>query len=452
MRLLKSLIATALLLWLAFAFDGRPVQAQSLAEKRFQVSSESEALLDLTAAVPGASWMESGREAATVTIFVDDRYHQDLILFNGAHRFTYQVLLGRLSSGGHAVRVDMNRERSAAGAARVDLLDLRITAIDRTRPEFEALAHAPILYARPNTIDRFSDVPLLMYYEIERKGGRTLLRYSVIFSNEDGGTQTAALMARWGRTTDIEWVIETEFDAEGRAAGSTFQGVNHETKPFRGKREADHPLLITSSDNNNFADDRESGMRFALRPIPFDLAGHSREEVMDRFPWTYRVMAEEMIREGKITTRRSLGREIADLRRYLYLDAASDQRNGVGVSFAVKLKGDSRWFASDLGVSKNKIDRSGHFRTTILLPYPISLHQIERIAARCDLLDPPRSKEELVRAAAANCDLKSVNKAFLLNRQFQPDSPLRISAPPTHLLPGEMLELTLPPPSDRRRK
>ncbi|MDX2033384.1 MAG: hypothetical protein SF339_22100 [Blastocatellia bacterium] len=444
MRRAVLLMNAALALGLLSAIAARPARAQSLGEKRFDVKAESEALLDLTASVPGTSWMEAGREAATVTILVDGRVHQDLILFNGARRFSYRLLLGRVSPGAHTVRVDLNAARSAAGAGRVELHELAVSTVDRAQPEFLALAHAPILHARPNTIGKFSDVPLLMYYEVDRTGDRTRLRYSVIFSNEDGGTQTAALMARWGRTTDIEWVIETELDAEGRAVGSTFQGVNHETKVFRGRREADHPLLITASDNNNFADDRESEMRFAPRPIPFDLRSRSREEVMDQSPWTYRVMAEEMIREGKITTQRSLGREIADLRRYLYIDAASDQQGGVGVSFAVKLKGDSRWFTSDLGINYNKIDRSGYFRTTILLPAPIALQQIERIAVRCDLLNTPRSKEELTRAAAAKCDLKSVNKAFLLDQQFQPESPLRPTLSPTRLPPGEMLELALP--------
>ena len=427
-------------LWLAGL-----AQAQTLGEKKFEARGEAEAALDLTASVPGASWMEAGREAATVKILVDGRYHQDLILFNAARRFTYRVLLGRVAPGAHAVRVELNAARSAAGASRVELHELAVALVEPSQPEYLALAHAPILYARPNTIGKFSDVPLLMYYEIERQGERTRLRYSVIFSNEDGGTQTAALMARWGRTTDIEWVIETEIDAQGRAGNATYQGVNHETKSFRGRREADHPLLITASDNNNFADDRESEMRFALRPVAFDLRRHSREEVMDQSPWTYRVMAEEMIREGKITSQRSFGREIADLRRYLYIDAASEQQGGVGVSFAVKLRGDSRWFTSDRGVNYNKIDRSGYFRTTILLPGPIGLQQIERLAVRCDLLNTPRSKEELARAAAATCDLKAVNKAFLLDQQFQPAAPIHPAVAPTQLPPGEMIEIPLSP-------
>ena len=221
-------------LWLAGL-----AQAQTLGEKKFEARGEAEAALDLTASVPGASWMEAGREAATVKILVDGRHHQDLILFNAARRFTYRVLLGRVAPGAHAVRVELNAARSAAGASRVELHELAVALVEPSQPEYLALAHAPILYARPNTIGKFSDVPLLMYYEIERQGERTRLRYSVIFSNEDGGTQTAALMARWGRTTDIEWVIETEIDAQGRAGNATYQGVNHETKSFRGRREAD---------------------------------------------------------------------------------------------------------------------------------------------------------------------------------------------------------------------
>ena len=50
---------------------------------------------------------------------------------------------------------------------------------------------------------------LLMYYEIlHEANGNLIVRYTAIFTNEDGGTQTAALMARWGRATDIEWVYQ----------------------------------------------------------------------------------------------------------------------------------------------------------------------------------------------------------------------------------------------------
>ena len=63
-----------------------------------------------------------------------------------------------------------------------------------------------MLFARLNTVGRFSDIPLLLYCERLKDEGEDVLQYTVIFSNEDGGTSTRTLMARWGRTTDIEYV------------------------------------------------------------------------------------------------------------------------------------------------------------------------------------------------------------------------------------------------------
>lgn len=438
-----KIIASCLTLLALLAALSPCTTAQTLAEKSFDVTEESEASLDLTASVPGASWREKGREAAAVIIYLDDRYHQDLFLYNGPQRTLYQVSLGRLLPGTHKVRVELNRSQTAAGIQNAVVHLAEIKTIGKSHPEFASLAHAPILYARPDTIGRFSDIPLLMYVETVRGQETTLFRYTVIFSNEDGGTQTAALMARWGRTTDIEWVIETTVDAQGKVQKSVFQGANHVTTPFQGKYEGNHPILLTATVNNNFADKGDAKLRFALRPILVDLSAQSREEVMDRYPWIYRIMADEMIREGKITAERTLGARIADLRQYLYIDAASAQRGGAGLSFAVKLKGNSQWFTSDLGINYHKIDRSGYFRTTVRLPGNISLRSIDRIAVRCDLINSPRNDAENAKAAAAGCDLQSVNKAFLLDTSYQPASPLLFENRPVKLQFGEMLELDL---------
>lgn len=414
--------------------------ARTLLDKKFQANAEAEALLDLTASSPGTSWQTTGSEAATVTILVDGRQHQDAILFAGAQQFTYKLLLGRVAPGEHSLRMEFNPQQSAAKASTVNIADAKITLISRDNPEFQAIAHTPILFARPNTIGKFSDVPLLMYYETIKEAGLTTYRYTVIISNEDGGTQTAALMARWGRTTDIEWVIDVQLDTQGKVVNSTFQGVSHETKVFKGKREADHPLMAIASDNNNFADDQQSPMRFTLRPVSVDLSNHSREWVMDQYPWTYTIMAQEMIREGKITNERTLGVRIADLRSYLYVDAASTQQNGAVLSFAVKLRNDPTWYSSDLGIGYYKIDRSGYFRTTIRLPRGVTLDKIERLAARCDLTGNPRSKEEINKATAAQCELSTINKVFLLNEHFQPGPSLPVHASKNKLPFGEAVD------------
>jgi hypothetical protein len=437
---MKHLGLYAMLLAIGFLLVApSAISAQTLLEKKFSASAKSEALLDLTASAPGTSWRERGAEAAVATIYVDGQYHQDVILFAGAREFTYQLMLGRVGPGEHSLRVDFNRKQSAAKAMSVKIGDAKITTIDRSHPEFQAISRAPILYARPDTIGKFSDIPLLMYYDYERASAHNRLTYTVIFSNEDGGTQTTALMARWGRTTDIEWVFEARIGAEGETS-AIFQGANHKDTRFAGKLEADHPLMFVTTVNNNFSDQGQSEMRFAPRPLPFDSRTASREEMMDRHPWTYRVMADEMIREEKITDERKPGQLINDLRNYVFFDISSNQ-TGAALSVAVKLKGDSVWRASDWGIANYRIDRSGNFRTTAPLPKRARLEEIERIVARCDVKGDPRNKEELSRVPSASCDLRSINKIFVLDDDYQPGAPLKLSFQRVKIGFGDMVEI-----------
>ncbi|MGE0126916.1 MAG: hypothetical protein AB7U82_02335 [Blastocatellales bacterium] len=413
------------------------IYAQTLLEKKFSAPAESEALLDLTASAPGTSWREQGAEAAAATIFVDGKYHQDVILFAGARDFTYQLMLGRVAPGEHNLGIELNRKQSATKVTTIQIRDAKVTMIDRQHPEFQAVARAPFIYARPDTIGKFSDVPLLAYYETARAhDGYT---YTTIFSNEDGGTQTTALMARWGRTTDIEWVCETRIKIGGEA-GTIFQGANHKDTQFAGKLEADHPLMFVTTVNNNFSDQGQSEMRFAPRPLAFDALKASREEMMDRHSWTYQVMADEMIREGKIIGERKPGAQINDLRNYVYFDIASNQAGAV-LSVAVKLKGEPKWRTSDWGIANYRIDRSGIFRTTALLPKRARLEDIERIAVRCDIKDNPKTAQELSQVPHAYCDVRSINKIFVLDEDYQPGASLKLNFQPVKMRFGEMVEI-----------
>ncbi|MBA3255375.1 MAG: hypothetical protein H0T64_01845, partial [Pyrinomonadaceae bacterium] len=211
-----------------------------LAAEAFNLTEDMEVGLEIEARSPGTAWVRKGAEASALLISVDGKYNQDLLLWAGDEFFNYRVMLGRLSRGRHTVSVARNPKRSAAGAPRVEIKSLRplLFAVsrdaDNANEEQLALAHSPFLYARANTIDRFTDIPLLMYYEILREaGGVLIVRYTVIFTNEDGGTETAALMARWGRTTDIEWVYQIRAHG-GKIMEETYQGVEHETKFFTG--------------------------------------------------------------------------------------------------------------------------------------------------------------------------------------------------------------------------
>ena len=102
--------------------------------------------------------------------------------------------------------------KSPSGATGADILALRPSLA----PDSLAQRYAPIVYGRdlpevPGPYENnHTDVPLLTYHEQRADAaGNTVLEYTVIWSNEDGGTNTPALMARWGRTTDIEWVYRS---------------------------------------------------------------------------------------------------------------------------------------------------------------------------------------------------------------------------------------------------
>ena len=89
-----------------------------------------------------------------------------------------------------------------------------------------------MFYARANTIGKFTDIPLVLYCERLSENGDPFLQYTLIFSNEDGGTSTRALMARWGRTTDVEYVYRAFLNADGSLRRATIQVEGHKEKEF----------------------------------------------------------------------------------------------------------------------------------------------------------------------------------------------------------------------------
>src|SRR5262249_16855870 len=152
---------------------------------------------EIEMSAPGADWAVTGREASVAVLTVDGQRRQHVMLYAGAAHHSYPVFLGALPAGGHSLRIERDETFSAKPCG-LEVSGVKFSHVDDTL----VLRHAPILFARANTIGKFSDVPMIVYAE---RFGATL-KYTVIFSNEDGGTSTRSLMARWGRTTDIEHV------------------------------------------------------------------------------------------------------------------------------------------------------------------------------------------------------------------------------------------------------
>jgi hypothetical protein len=407
---------------------------KALTTEALNLREDMEVGLDIEARSPGASWIRKGAEASALLIMVDGIYNQDLLLWAGEEFFHYRVMLGRLRKGKHTVSVALNPARSAAGAQNAEIKFLRPLPLGAARDmggidEQLAIAHSPFLYARANAIDRFTDIPLLMYYEIQPEaGGVLIVRYTVIFTNEDGGTQTAALMARWGRATDIEWVYQIRARG-GEIIEETYQGVEHETKFFTGPRAGGvHPLLAVASDNNNFSDLACSAVRFAPLPIRSRLEKATRESVMDLYPQAYRVMTEELIREQRISEAPTDINHIADPRDYLYIEAGSEQE-GATIAFDVKVAGQPRVFSSDMGDPRLRIDRSGNFRSAVRLPKGISPTMIGTITARCDLRPTT--------AGVGSCKNLNLLRALMLDHNYVPRQLALQAQPESSLAAGE---------------
>jgi hypothetical protein len=372
-----------------------------------------EVIATIRAACARCDWSIRGREGAALSVAVNGRYRSHVMLTRGEEEADYRILLGRFNRGTHQVTVTLDESKSAPGIGAVRVTSMDITLIGERDETFEAIARAPILHARPNTIGLFSDVPLLMWYETTPTARGRSHRYSVVFSNEDGGTATDRLMATWGRTTDIEFVYGLELDASGRVVSEEFQGPEHAVTPFSGVREAFHPMVFIVTDNNMVSDTGAGTVRYTPAPQLVDLTNRSREIVMDAHAWTYRVAAQEVIRESKIADEAEPGSgRIPDPRRFVFVEACSDLANAA-LSLGVRSPGtpSAQWYDSDRGRSEFRIIRTGCFRAAVPLP---------RNAATPDALRFRAWPQPAAQRRVASVRITRVNSVFSLDDDFMP--------------------------------
>jgi hypothetical protein len=411
-------------------------------ELKFQMPAAGEAIAELMLSAPGASWDKPGAEGALATLSVDGQYNQDILVVRGAEPAKFKVFLGPVGAGSHTLSIVRNGRFSAANAG-LNVGEMRAYAAETTGNEARALAHAPIIYARVDTIGRFSDAPLLSWYERIPQGAGETIQYSIIYTNEDSGTPIDALMSRWGRGTDIEYVYRVTFDAAGKITEEIFQGPDHADLHFSGQKLGMHPYFTNVARNNIFFDAGSAAVQYRFVPIPFDLAQHSREEVMDQNPWTYAVMAQELKREGKIRDgQRSTGAQIADPRNYLYIELNADNRNCGAIAW-LKLRNQPQWRSSHLGRLDYSVMRSGWFRTTIELPPNTSAADVEAIGFEpVDLRDP----RVPMPGPAPQSVLHAGGKAFLLDAEYRPGANLMGEHPETTVRPGEIYQFILKQP------
>ena len=414
-----------------------------LAYRVFDAKAAGEAIAIVRASCERCDWAVEGREAAALRLSFDGKYSQHVLLNRGGGTWEYQVTLGPVTAGTHRLFVHLDAALSAKDLGKVTVAGVSTHVIPAGSDEHLAQAMAPFIYARPNTVGKFTDVPLFMWYEIVPVVEGRQFRYSVIFSNEDGGTTTDRLMATWGRTTDIEFVYGATVDRAGKVVAEEFQGPGHEVPPFRGRHEGMHPLQWVSTDNNMVSESGPTEIRYAPVPVKVDLANASREVVMDANPWTHVLASKEMVREKKLSEDAAAGSGIIpDPRRFWFVEACTDLEHAA-VAFSVRAKdasGETRWFDSDRGRPQFRIVRTGCFRGAVPLPAGAGAPDAVRFKA---YTLPPRANAPPP-AGAPTVVLTRVNRVFGLDAGYLPRPSLFTWTGSSQLaVDGDWLELPL---------
>lgn len=425
------LLSLAALLALPLLFTTSGVALAEMSKMAFTMEEPGEALLDLTALALGTGWGKEKAESAVVTVKLDGEYNQDVVLFAGREKFTYPVALGAVEAGRHTVEVSFNRKKSRPGARGAEIRRLRAEVVPAGDEAALVHRYSPILYGRnlPEIPGRYennyTDVPMLMYHTMSNDElGNTGIEYTVIWSNEDGGRNTPALMARYGRSTDIEWIYRVTVSPQGLLLREEYQGPGHTTVPYEGTKEGDHPLLVTATNNNNqtqLTPANDTGYRFFMDPSQTLPEGRARETVMDRSPWTYPIMARELAREGEIEHSKNptATPEVSNQRNYLYLEfdkGTTPPGVQVGTAIVVKLKGDGKLYTSHHGIPDRSITRDDPAATTVELPPGTRAGDVEEVRA----LAVPTNPDGAEVPRDYRIDFTNINRAFFLDKGYLP--------------------------------
>ena len=377
----------------------------------FQAPGHAEAAMEVTARAPGTGWAQQGAQAAVLRVTLDGEYVGDVVAFLGGELHRYPFLLGPVEAGEH--RATLQPAPGKGVAAPLEVTGVTFTLYTPQHPLYPVISHSPLLYGRA-VMDR-SDTPLLAYHERADEAGQTVITYTVIFSNEDAGTQPPALMARWGRLTDIEWVYRVTLDAAGTPVQEAIQGKDHQVLPFAGRRRGRHPILRVATENNMVADSGTADLLFAPVFAASLGPGAPREAMMDLHPWTYRVMAEEWSREGMEVPGQPGTPAVSDPRNYLYVTyaarfepAAAGARCDLRLAAAVQERTTGTWYSSDHGNGDLRVSLAGWRRLAIELPPGVAPEHLGQL------------RLQVYGASPCRLVIERVGPVFLLDDAYRP--------------------------------
>ena len=355
----------------------------------FTAGTDTEFLLSIIAS-SNTNWSQGYAESATLVVAVDGdwiNYNHDIVLYAGQEQHLHLTSLGPISEGEHNIQFKFDDEKSTISAQLIAIESIELTDISSIDIDEDALTHSPILYGRDLLSWNESihtDVPLIMWHDINQEGTNKRITYSIIFSNEDSrvGVGLSDLMFSYGRTTDIEWIYEVLLSGDGDILSEIFQGASHITTDFQGNKIGRHPILKNATLNCNFTDMGTSDYKFFLSPIYTADDGYTQQILMDENPWIYRIMAEELINEDRYEEPGNPESVlISDVRNYIYIEyVGSVSGENITLELAAKFIANCGNFVHHHNYPEFSYGYSGGIhRTSIELPEnfnPSELHNI----------------------------------------------------------------------------
>lgn len=357
-------------------------------------SGQGQGVLQLEMEAPGTSWGSSRHRSVVVSVSVDGGNPQSLVLFYGGRPFTYAGYVGPLATGSHVVRWKVLSALSLDGRRLpvVRVLAARLSVVEPSNPWYLPITYAPFIYGR--AISSRNDVQLLTAASTSYAPGGTRITYYVVWSKEFAGTSFVPWLewGEWGRMTDIGTVYSVTVEPNGEMQSPTYlfcgcaagfpsevSSPKEVTVPFRGTYAyGTHPVLVNASGNDYMratSYDPTSSLAsrasaptqfgFAQVPVAGPAPGQLRESIMDRNPWTYRVMAEEIRRFYDDVSSNPRSPEPGSVHQMAIVSLDTTKARAVEVS--IRLSGSKTWYSNTYGIAY-PLFTGGHHRTAVKLP------------------------------------------------------------------------------------
>ncbi len=397
--------------------------------QRFAVPDAGQAVLFFRSLASGLNWGKSGYESGTLRVEFDGYYSQHVILFGGSEEVIYPRFVGMIGVGPHEVMFTFSPEGSSPQASWLRTVSLEIDPIGQEDPRYYGIANSPIIWGRAErgTYEMHeTDTPLFAFYRFP-KGGLTgrEIEYYLAYSHLDKDMDPAQRLSQTGTPVPMQWSFRGSLDSAGRMLRNlAFQGRNHGPHTFTGSFDLQgHPVLQAVGTDGIFADKVTTPYRLCVPALDEWTNDQPIAAMSYKYPWSYRIAAQELGRQGKIEKPGNPDRPaLSDLRDYLFLhfgrSAAEGTRTAPPVEVLVHIDGRAKPLSSTFGNNRWLVADDKPFATAVKLPPSTPPEAVRQITVRA----VPQRRDPF------SIEITGPRAAFFLGPNYQP-GPMLAGAP-----------------------